>query len=136
MPLIAWNEKMSVGVPSFDEEHKVLIEMLNSLHDGVRAGTEAEVLGPVLDALVAYTEQHLAHEEWAFARTDFPDAESHRKEHDDLRQQVAAIGQKFGTAPIAALSVEVLNFLKNWLINHIQFSDKKYGAYLTAKGIR
>jgi len=33
------------------------------------------------------------------------------------------------------LSLEVMNFLKDWLMNHIQGSDKKYGPYLNSHGI-
>jgi len=32
--------------------------------------------------------------------------------------------------------MEVLNFLRKWLLNHIQGSDKKYGPHLNAKGIK
>ena len=33
------------------------------------------------------------------------------------------------------LSLEVMNFLKDWLKNHIQDSDQKYGQFLNEKGI-
>ena len=34
------------------------------------------------------------------------------------------------------LSIDVIDFLKDWLINHIQGSDKKYGPFLNEKGLR
>ena len=33
------------------------------------------------------------------------------------------------------MTVEVMNFLKDWLSNHIQTSDKKYGPFLNSKGV-
>jgi hemerythrin len=32
--------------------------------------------------------------------------------------------------------MEVLNFLKGWLVKHIQGTDKKYGPFLNAKGVK
>ena len=34
------------------------------------------------------------------------------------------------------LSMEVMNFLKNWLVKHIMGTDKHYGPYLNAKGVK
>jgi len=34
------------------------------------------------------------------------------------------------------LSMDVMNFLKNWLSKHISDTDKKYGKYLNDKGLR
>ena len=34
------------------------------------------------------------------------------------------------------LSLEVMNFLKSWLVKHIQGSDKAYTAHLNAKGVK
>ena len=33
------------------------------------------------------------------------------------------------------LPMTVLNFLRDWLVEHIQGEDKKYGPFLNAKGI-
>ena len=44
--------------------------------------------------------------------------------------------RKYAAGASATLSMEVMIFLKNWLVNHIQGSDQKYGPHLNSKGIR
>lgn len=136
MPLMSWNEKMSVGVASLDEEHKKLVGMLNELFDGLQAKKNTETLGRVLDGLIAYTADHFKHEEQAFAQTGYPDAAAHKKEHDDLTKQVLEVQKKYKAGQTGTLTMEVMAFLKNWLANHIQGSDRKYGPHLSTKGIR
>jgi len=136
MPLMNWSDKMSVGVAVFDEEHKKLVGMLNELYDGVQAGKGTVVLGKVLDGLISYTAGHFKREEQAFAQTGYPNAVAHKKEHDDLTAQVLDVQKKFKSGAAGTLSMEVMNFLKNWLIKHIQGSDKQYGPHLNSKGMK
>lgn len=135
MPLMTWNEKMAVGVNLLDTDHQKLVGMLNELYDAVTKGHGKESLGKVLDGLVDYTKIHFAHEETFFAQTNYPEAAAHKKEHDALTQQVLEVQKKYKSGVTTTLSLEVMNFLKNWLVNHIQASDKKYGPYLNSKGI-
>ena len=71
MPLMQWNEKMSVGVSTFDNEHKKLIDLVNALHDGIQANRTPDVLGKVLDGLISYTATHFKHEEEFFAKSGY-----------------------------------------------------------------
>jgi hemerythrin len=136
MPLMVWNDKFSVGVTVIDQEHQKLVGMVNELYDAVQSGHGKEVLGKILDGLITYTKTHFAHEEKFFAETDYPDRVAHKRQHDDLTRQVLDVQTKYRAGATGTLSVEVLNFLKNWLITHIQGSDKKYVPHLHAKGIR
>ena len=88
MPLMQWNDKLSVGVASIDNDHKRLVGMVNDLYDGVVAGHGKDVLGRVLDGLISYTAEHFAREERYFAQTGYPDSVAHKKEHEDLVKQV------------------------------------------------
>ena len=135
MPLMSWNEKMAVGVRLLDTDHQKLVGLLNELYDAVMKGQGKETLGKVLDGLVDYTKIHFAHEEKFFAQTNYPAAAAHKKEHDALTRQVLEVQKKYQSGRTVALSLEVMNFLKNWLVNHIQASDQKYGPYLNSKGI-
>ena len=136
MPLMTWTEKMSVGVVVLDNDHKKLVEMLNNLFDAMQAGKGRDALGKILDGLVAYTVEHFKREEQLFAQTGYPDAAAHKAQHEDLCKQAVAIQQKYKSGATTTLSLEVLNFLKNWLVNHIQGTDKKYTAHLNLKGVK
>jgi len=135
MSLMTLTEKMSVGVKQLDDDHKKLVDMLNRLYDAVSAGRGKDALGPILDGLIDYTKIHFGHEEALFTKTGYAVAAEHRKEHDALTKHVLDVQAKFKAGASAILSLEVMNFLKNWLVNHIQGSDKKYGPHLNAKGI-
>ena len=134
MPLMTWTDKLGVGVKVLDDDHKRLIDLLNQLDDGMKKGKGKETLGKVLDGLVSYTKFHFAREEEFFAKTGYP-AATHKKEHDDLVKQVLDLQARYKSGELA-LSLATVDFLKNWLINHIQGTDQKYGPHLNAKGIR
>ncbi len=135
MPLMTWNEKMSVDVKVLDDDHKKLVAMINDLHDGLKAGHGKEVLEKTLDNLVQYTKFHFDHEETLFAKTGYPGAFLHKKEHDELTRQVSEVQAKFKSGAVTCLSLEVMDFLKDWLVRHIQGSDQKYGPHLNANGV-
>ena len=135
MPLMTWTEKLSVGVGVLDEDHKRLVAMVNELYDSMQAGHGKETLGRILHDLVEYTTVHFAREEKFFAQTGYSAAAAHKQEHDTLTQQVLDVQHKYMAGASAALSIDVLRFLKSWLINHIQGSDQKYRPHLNGKGI-
>jgi len=135
MPLMTWNDKLSVGVRVLDDDHKKLVAMVNRLYDAMKDGHGKDSLGKILDGLVDYTKTHFAREEQFFAQTAYADSAAHHKQHADLTQQVLDVQQKYKAGVTGSLSLEVMNFLKNWLVTHIQGSDQKYGPYLNSKGI-
>lgn len=135
MALVVWSEKLSVGVRSIDDQHKKLVTLVNQLHDGMIAGKGKEVVGPVLKGLIDYTATHFKYEEDIFARIGYGDAAAHKKEHDDLVRRVKEIQQVYDQKGPSVLTIQVMNFLKEWLTAHILGSDQKYAPFLLSKGI-
>ncbi len=135
MPLMTWTEKLSVGVAVLDDDHKKLVNMVNELHDGLRAGKGKDVLGEILAGLVSYTQFHFKREEQLFSSTAYLAAAAHKKEHDDLTKQVLDVQTRFRNDDGSCLSIDVMTFLKNWLVKHIQGSDMKYSPHMNARGI-
>ncbi len=135
MPLMSWTDKLSVGVASLDDDHKRLVAMVNELYDAMQAGQGREKLSRILNELIQYTKLHFGREEKFFSQTAYPAAAAHKQEHDALTRQVLEVQKKHSDATTATLSLEVMQFLKNWLINHIQGSDQKYRQHLNDKGI-
>ncbi|MDR3425559.1 MAG: bacteriohemerythrin [Alphaproteobacteria bacterium] len=135
MPLMTWKDDMSVGISSIDEQHKKLVNMINELSDGMKIGKGREVLGTILDELIDYTAKHFKYEEELFDKTHYLDAFNHKKEHADLVKRVLDIQAKYKAGALT-LSLEVMDFLKDWLVKHIMGSDKKYSSHLCAQGVK
>ena len=134
--LLEWNENLSVGVPSIDEQHKALLGLLNELFDATQAGRGQVVLGKVLKELADYTVYHFQYEEALFAQTGYSAAPDHMKEHDGLTTLVQALRQKYQDGAREILSEDLLKFLRRWLYTHIIGSDKKFGPHLVSMGIK
>lgn len=136
MPIMQWSDKLSVGVAQCDNEHKQLVAMLNELFDSMQAGHGKEALGTILGRLISYTKTHFANEERLLKQHNFAEFVAHKAEHDALAKQVLDVEAKFKAGATSALSMEVMNFLKNWLLKHIMGTDKHYGPFLQARGVR
>jgi hemerythrin-like metal-binding protein len=130
--LFHWSDDYSVKVPSIDAQHQRLVAMLNDLHDGMSRGHGAELLTPILSGLIDYTAQHFAHEEALFAEYGYPDAAEHTAEHQKLVAQVLAFKAKLESKQ-ATINMELMKFLKDWLIKHILGSDMRYSALLVER---
>jgi hemerythrin len=135
MALFQWRDEYSMKVASIDAQHCKLVEMLNALHDGMASGTGKEKLAPLLDGLIQYTATHFAHEEDYFAKYAYPEAEKHTEEHQKLVKQVLSFKEKFD-AGRANINMELMIFLKDWLIHHILGSDKAYSKHLVERGAK
>lgn len=136
MAFFEWNENLNVGVDSINDQHKKLVAMVNDLHDAMQKGQGAAALGKTLEGLVDYTKTHFAYEEKLFADTGYADATAHKAEHDKLTATVVAVQEKYNGGAGDSLSGDVMDFLKSWLVNHIQGTDTKYGPHLQAKGVK
>jgi len=132
--LIVWSRSYSVGVTQMDNEHQRLIDIINNLYAAMRSGRSKDAIGSVLDELIEYTKTHFAHEEGLMQKTGYEGFDVQKRSHVELVNQVLEIQQKFKDG--TALGQEVMTFLKNWLINHIQGLDKKYGPVMNKKGIK
>jgi hemerythrin len=135
--LIEWKRELSVGVAQIDEEHKRLISYLNQLHAGMMARLGKEALGPILDGLVKYTRTHFDTEEALLRKHGYPGYSAHLLEHERLASEVLAKQAAFkNSGGGVILNMETMQFLRSWLLNHVEGTDKKYTAFLNAKGVK
>jgi hemerythrin len=132
--LVAWTGDLSVGVQEIDEQHKELVGLLNDLHKAVVEHHGSEACAEILQRLADYTRIHFAVEESLMRILAYPEFERHKGEHDALTAQVVQLQSKLARGQ-AAITFELLHFLKVWLTKHIQESDRRYGAYFLEKGV-
>jgi hemerythrin len=132
--MFEWNNSYSIGIASIDAQHRTLFDLSAKLHQAMSAGQGKAAVGPILERLVQYTQAHFAHEERLMRLHDYPDLPAHKAQHDALTKQVADFNAKFKSGQ-AAITVQLLQFLKNWLVDHIRGCDMKYAPHLTARAV-
>lgn len=134
--IIEWNNELCVGIDEIDEQHKVLVGLLNKLYREtiIQKGGFIVVNG-ILKELVQYTIIHFAVEESLFRIFDYHSYESHKKQHDNLKKDVIDIYGRVKRGE-DAVNIELLMFLRKWLQTHILKDDKQSSAFLLEKGLK
>lgn len=134
MALFPWKDEYAIHIEKIDEQHKLLVGYVNQLYEAMKNGNSQEVMSEILEGLVIYTVQHFRTEEQLMLSHAYSDYKLHKKQHQELEKQVKIFIDKYRNNQ-AKVSIELADFLKNWLINHIGSSDKIMGNYLRDKNI-
>lgn len=135
MAIFIWSPQYSVKVKQIDEEHKKLIEILNELHNAMLSAQGKTVIEQVINKMANYTKVHFSSEEGLMEKYGYPDLPSHKKEHELFIEKVNQFSEKYKSGE-ALLSIEIMEFLKNWLMGHINGVDKQYSSFFNEKGLR
>ena len=134
MPLFEWNENLSVKVKELDEQHKKLISIINDLHDAMRQRKTKDILNDIINGLISYTETHFSTEEKYFEQFYYDMTLPHKNEHKNFVKKVLDFKKGFDENRMM-LSMDIMNFLKDWLTGHINGRDKEYSAFFNDKGL-
>jgi hemerythrin len=134
MSLITWNDSYSVNIREIDRQHLKLVQIINDLNEAMRGGTANDVLVKIIRELVSYTKTHFATEEGYLDRYGYPDASAHKLQHSAFVNKISEFRDDFEIGRLG-VSIEIMKFLKDWLLKHIKGTDMKYVPYLTGKGM-
>jgi len=132
---VEWKDSYSVGIDSIDQQHKKLLNLINQLQTAVDYSTGELFEREALDELVEYTKTHFSYEEGLMKDNDYPDFESHKAQHEEMFNKVRAVLAEYERDHDTAMS-NAVEYLKAWLINHINGTDKQYSSYLIGKGVK
>lgn len=135
MAVIKWNDKLNVGIGIIDEQHKILVEMINNFYDGINDKSNDELISDLITKMKDYTIVHFSTEEELLKKHGYSDYDNHKKQHDAFVLKVQDLEKRFKDGTII-LSFEITKFLKDWLLDHIQGTDMKYAKVLVQKGVK
>ncbi len=135
MAFFVWSDKYSVGVREFDAQHQQLVKIMNELFDAMSSNKAKDVLGKILGELVTYTKTHFSNEERYMQTYAYPGLADQKREHEAFVKKIQDFHTSFNAGKLA-LSIEMSSFLKNWLIQHISGTDRKYQEFFNAKGVK
>lgn len=131
---IEWQDRFNVGVERMDVQHRQLINLLNTLYDGVTADIPPAQVWPLLEGFNRYadnhfdTEQRLARD----ANVDHLFVERHIIEHEAYRTRMRTFKLQLEKND-KYVAVQMMSFLSEWWTHHIQTSDKELATKILAQ---
>ena len=144
MPFFEWDPRFSVNITEIDQQHKNLIGLINRLHEAMQPGNqrlfdsalkELVTQASVINEMVSYSHYHFATEEKYMRMYLYPGYEEHKKEHESFIGEVQRFKNDFDGGKVL-LSIEIMQFLRKWLGNHILGTDKQYEPFFEGKGLK
>lgn len=129
MPFIEWNDVLSVNNPLIDADHKRLFDLINTLHEAMVDNRGSTIVGPVLGELIDYAKTHFHREEELMLNSSYPHLAEHKAEHDVLRKETDRLQGQFSDGA-AGVTLETMDFLRNWLFHHIMKSDYQLSQWI------
>jgi methyl-accepting chemotaxis protein/hemerythrin len=131
---VTWTPTLSVGVANIDEQHKHLVRMINQLYAAVRGGSADAVINELFEGLKKYVQLHFTTEERLLKGIGYDELDAHVAQHRRLAEEAKALEARWRSGG-RGVGMEVLAFLKDWLVNHIQKVDKRYSQAFARAGI-
>lgn len=122
---VMWTSKLDLGISSIDRQHRQLVNYINDLYTAMKNNRTNRELESIVKKLRDYTASHFADEEKIFNASSYPAKNEHKKIHEKFVAKIDEVEQslKNGTATV---SMDLLTFLKDWLLNHIAGTDTTY----------
>jgi hemerythrin-like metal-binding protein len=129
-----WLSDYEVGVPEIDREHQGLFAIAERFHLALREGHGKQVLESHLDQLLDYACHHLAHEEALMQKIVYPHYREHCRQHEDLRIRLDELKERASAGEVS-MTIEVMQFIMEWLKCHTTTSDRRIGSYMRKHGL-
>ena len=138
--MFEWKEKYSVGVEKFDKQHKELLKIgreLVSAFENLEKGIDQyDHIVKLLNEMQEYTVYHFESEEKAMKKVNFPELKEHKKVHQKFIEKLKEIDIEKIDEDQKQFSMELLDFIANWIERHILGEDQKYESYFEGKNIQ
>jgi len=132
MSIFTWSDSFLVRIQEIDDHHKHLVSLLNLTYDCFINNSSGHEIDSLVEDLIQYASYHFQAEVSSMTENDYPFLSEHQLEHDCFTRQALAFKALLHSGE-TAIELEILQFLKDWLADHILNSDKKYGYFVSSK---
>ncbi len=133
MAFMKWDAKYLVEIHMIDEQHKRLFEMIANFQAALRNKENRRAMSTLLKGLSDYSSYHFHSEESMLELHGYPGYHQHKTIHDAFIKKIEEFRNRYEAGKLL-LPIEIADFLKDWLSNHILVTDKQYAPFLHEKG--
>ena len=135
--MIKWNDKYSVNILMFDEEHKKIIDTINALTVAEQDNYTSDKVAEITNDIITYKKKHFKSEEDYMIKYNYPEYQSHKEEHVKFLERITFYHNRLilNDCIIENNIFFILKYFKKWIIDHIQMVDKKYTHFFNNSGL-
>jgi hemerythrin-like metal-binding protein len=127
-----WKKEYNIGIESIDTQHRQLADTISRLEASITTDTQNKEMGRALKFLVDYTNSHFSDEELYMQKVGYPAFDRHKTLHKDLTQKLMDVLLKLKNEGTIQPR-ELIDFLIDWLLNHILDEDKKIALHVSGQ---
>ncbi|MFA6249900.1 MAG: bacteriohemerythrin [Candidatus Shapirobacteria bacterium] len=133
MPIV-WSPDLSVNVELLDHQHQDFLKVLNELYSSLQDFQNMTDLDVIFTKLKTYIDAHFTTEEGYFHQYHYPDTAVHIEEHHKFKIKMADFA-KHSHGGQMTLYLELIDYLEEWLVNHLKSMDQKYSHFFNSQGL-
>lgn len=131
---IQWTSDYKLGIKIIDLQHKRFIGILNMLYEAIHTFNTKEKIPEIFEKLRQYIILHFATEEKYFDAFAYEDSQEHKNKHKEFIQHIESL-QKDTKQDAMGVSFKLVDFLEDWLVDHLNTLDKKYVECFHSHGL-
>ncbi|NMA83763.1 MAG: hemerythrin family protein [Epulopiscium sp.] len=136
--MFKWKENLSCGIEEIDNQHKQLLKLGSELYDIFKLDDEHDKyddIMEILSKLADYTVYHFGYEEQLLETYEYPNLESHKKQHQVLVVKIQDLLKQDIDSKQSSITMDLMMFIADWIERHILGSDHQYASFLIEKGV-
>ncbi|MDM8556627.1 bacteriohemerythrin [Desulfococcaceae bacterium HSG7] len=134
MTFLKWDKQYQLNISLIDKQHKRLFLLIDNFYQALKQKQSKQGMAELLNGLAEYTIYHFNAEEWFMKLYKYPVHQQHKAAHKEFIENVQDFQTRFEQGRLL-IPLEVANFLKDWLSNHILTADKQLALFLIQKGV-
>ena len=132
--MITLTKDMEVGVAKIDEQHKELIDRINSISIMGSKCFSKEETQKTLDLLGKYVVQHFGDEEALQKQCNYPKYEWHKAIHQNFIDDFIKLKEEFTKKGASFnFTVELNKRIVSWIVKHIKSVDVEFGKFYASQ---
>lgn len=137
--MFEWKEEYSVGIDKFDNQHKKLLnigqELVYTIENTSSGIDQYDKVVNLLQEMQDYTVYHFNSEEEVMEKYDYINLDSHKFQHKMFVKKLKDVDLDDLDENQKEFTINLLDFIAEWIQNHILEEDQKYSPFLKEKGV-
>ena len=135
--IIPWKEEYSVKVKEIDDQHQYFIKILSDIYTSITEKKKEREILDLFKELSNYANLHFKTEEKYFDQFNYELADEHKEEHRKLKNEIKKFNKRYqkDSKKTFEITTELIDFLENWLVDHLANQDQKYVKCFSEHGL-